>query len=93
MKKLLAFTLSVLSVGFAASIEARSTTLSETTITGTPAELQIRVQIGNNNRRRSRRVIRTRSVSPNGRRVVTRTYRPNGRVVTRKRVIRRTRNY
>ena len=92
MKKFLALTLSVLSIGFAASsVEAKAAESPVSEITA-KAVSQIRVRIGGTHRRR-RRVVRTTRVSPNGRRVVTRTYRPNGQVVTRKRVIRRNRNY
>lgn len=91
MKKLLALALSVISIGFvASSVEAKAVKSSATTITANAGEPQIRVQLGNRNRRRNRRVVRTTRVSPNGRRVVNRTYRSNGRrVVVRKRVYRR----
>lgn len=94
MKKLLTLALSVLSIGFvASSVEAKSSASSPTTITANAAEPQLRVVVGGRNRRTNRRVnrrvVRTRRISPNGRRVVTRTYRRNGTVVTRRRVIRR----
>lgn len=84
MKKLLALTLAVLSVGFVISpVQAKTTESSANTIKANSLEPQYR------NRQRNRRVVRTTRVSRNGRRIVTRTIRPNGRVVVRKRVIRR----
>jgi hypothetical protein len=96
MKKLLTLVLLLLSIGFIASPAKAKATESPATIivANTASAAQIKVQIGGNNRRRNRRIIRTTRVSPNRRRVVTRTtYRGNGRIVTRKRVIRQNRRY
>ena len=94
MKKFLALSLSILSIGFVVSpVEAKASETSVIKSAENTVAPQIRVQIGGNNRRRNRRVVRTTRVSRNGRRIVTKTYRPNGRVVTRRRVIRRNVRY
>lgn len=92
MKKLLALTLSLASIGFVASpAEAKASGANVSTAAAAVAPAAT-VQWGRNNRRRARTVMQTRLVR-SGRRVFRETYqityRPNG--VTRTRLISRVR--
>lgn len=90
MKKLLALTLSLASIGFVAtSVEAKAAGSSNSSATRTAAVVpQVRIQLGGNrrNNRRVRTVTQTRLVRA-GRRTFRETYQvtylPNGRTQTR----------
>lgn len=88
MKKFLALSALVASIGFSAlSTEAKTGDTNSSAVSANAASGQIRIQLGGRNRnRRVRTVTRTRIVRSGGRtyrETYQTTYRPNGRVVTR----------
>lgn len=89
MKKLLALSLSVLSIGFVASpaVEAKATESPAATMTANAVAPQIKIQIGNRNRNRRVRTTTTTRIVRVGRQRFRETiqtrYLPNGRTQTK----------